>query len=63
MKSMVRSSTTSNRRRSFGGSSIEYIAVLALIVIPLGILAITVIMPMIGMYMERISTVIGWPLG
>ena len=63
MKNMARSKTTCDLRRSYGGSSIEYMAVLALIVIPLGILAITVILPMIGLYMERISTVIGWPLG
>jgi hypothetical protein len=60
---MGRRKTNCNQRRSFGGSSIEYLMVLALVVIPLGILAITVIMPMIKLYMDRISIVVGWPLG
>ncbi|MGN6367684.1 MAG: hypothetical protein ACTHN5_05440 [Phycisphaerae bacterium] len=52
-----------NNARRYGGSSVEYIALLALVVIPLGILALTVIMPMIKLYMDRISTVVSWPLG
>ena len=60
---MGRRTTSCNLRRSFGGSTIEYMLVLALVVIPLGILAITVIMPMIKLYMDRISTVVSWPLG
>jgi hypothetical protein len=60
---MHRRMTKWKNRRRYGGSSVEYIAVLALVVIPLGILAITVIMPMIKLYMDRISIVVSWPLG
>ena len=67
---------THRPRRCFGGSTIEYLMVLALIVIPLFLMVNSIILHMwvqptydtnknmmIPLYQERIKTVITWPLG
>ncbi|HVS72973.1 MAG TPA: hypothetical protein VHQ47_17085 [Phycisphaerae bacterium] len=50
------------RRRRLGGSSIEYMMVLALVVIPLALL-VPLITRMVATYGERIFAVIRWPFG
>jgi hypothetical protein len=65
-----------SRRRRLGGSTIEYLLVLALIVIPLFLLVNSVVLhmwwsptpqnnaqKMIPLYHNRITTVVTWPLG
>jgi hypothetical protein len=73
---MTRIKTTSHRRRRFGGSTIEYMLVLALIVIPLFLMVNSIVLHMwfqptpdnnktmmIPFYEHRIETVISWPVG
>ncbi|HVX84529.1 MAG TPA: hypothetical protein VH253_06905 [Phycisphaerae bacterium] len=50
------------RRRRLGGSSIEYMMILALVVIPLALL-VPLITRMVATYGERIFAVIRWPFG
>lgn len=71
---MTRRGTSSNWR--YGGSSVEYLLVLALIVIPLFLMINSIVLhmwweptpennsdKMIPLYQQRIQTPITWPLG
>ena len=50
------------RRRRLGGSSVEYMLVLALVVIPIALL-VPLITHMVVVYGERIYAVVRWPFG
>jgi hypothetical protein len=66
-----------SRRGRFGGSSIEYLTILALVVLPLVVMMNTTILQMfwtgptpernkstiIPMYEHRVRTAITWPVG
>lgn len=49
-------------RRRLGGSSVEYLLVLALVVIPIALMS-PMLLKMIGTYAHRIAVVIRLPLG
>jgi Flp pilus assembly pilin Flp len=51
------------RRRRSGASTIEYVLVLALIVIPLAIMTWLLVKPMLSGYVNRYTTVVRTPLG
>ncbi len=55
-------SSLRRRRRIWGGSSVEYMLVLALVVIPLALL-VPMLTRMVGTYGERIFAVIRLPFG
>jgi hypothetical protein len=60
---MRQKSAKGSRRRRCGATTIEYVLVLALIVIPLGLLTWHFVRPMFSGYVNRYTTVVRTPLG
>jgi len=61
-KMLTRPSPSTFSRRTRGGSSVEYILILALVVIPIALLS-PMLLKMITIYTARIALVIRLPFG